>query len=81
MTDTEYTHKLNILKTHMLPLKMQIMNPRIIDNSPKKALNAMRKQFFKEMQNMNIERKVAERMWAHADAGIDQMLNCNMKNN
>ena len=69
MTDTEFTKKLNILKTHMLTMKIE-----------GKDHNVLYKYFIDAMKDDNVERKVAERMWAQADDYTDLRLKIIMKN-
>lgn len=69
MTDAEYTKKLNILKTHMLTMKLE-----------GKDYNVLHKYFIDAMKDDNVESKVAERMWSQADDFTDLRLKITMKN-
>lgn len=69
MTDAEYTKKLNILKTHMLTMKLE-----------GKDHNVLHKYFIDAMKDDNVERKVAERMWSQADDFTDLRLKITLKN-
>ena len=69
MTDAEFTKKLNILKTHMLTMKIEC-----------KDHNVLYKYFIDAMKDDNVERNVAERMWAQADDYTDLRLKIIMKN-
>lgn len=69
MTDAEFTKKLNILKTHMLTMKIE-----------GKDHNVLYKYFIDAMKDDNVERKVAERMWAQADDYTDLRFKIIMKN-
>ena len=69
MTDAEFTKKLNILKTHMLTMKME-----------GKDHNVLHKYFIDAMIDDNVERKVAERMWNAADNYTDLKIQFTMKN-
>lgn len=69
MTDAEYTKKLNILKTHMLTMKLE-----------GKDHNVLHKYFIDAMKDDNVQRKVAERMWAEADDSTDLRLKITLKN-
>lgn len=69
MTDAEFTKKLNILKTHMLTMKIE-----------GKDHNVLYKYFIDAMKDDNVERNVAERMWAQADDYTDLRLKIIMKN-
>ena len=68
MTDAEFTKKLNILKTHMLTMKME-----------GKDHNVLHKYFIDAMIDDNVERKVAERMWNEADKYTDLKIQFTMK--
>lgn len=69
MTDAEFTKKLNILKTHMLTMKIE-----------GKDHNVLYKYFIDAMKDDNVERIVVERMWAQADDYTDIRLKIIMKN-
>lgn len=69
MTDAEFTKKLNVLKTHMLTMKIE-----------GKDHNVLYKYFIDAMKDDNVERNVAERMWAQADDYTDLRLKIIMKN-
>ena len=69
MTDAEFTKKLNILKTHMLTMKIE-----------GKDHNVLYKYFIDAMKDDNVERNVAERMWAQADDYTNLMAKNTLKN-